>query len=296
MIALDESVLESAAIDAGRFVGRTSGYWATVSGSLDLPDLTTDDYADAQLQLNARKTLDFVLPVIRAAGARSVLDVGCGVGKMVTTLREEGLDAFGVDLSGLQNRWKRLDMPVSRFFVVGPEQLSLPFRDDALDFAFSLGVIEHVGTTDGHADRRADFHAVRQQWTREIFRTLAPGGHMLLGGPNRAFPVDVAHGLDSRASAMERRLSRWARASIHRTWGDNFLWGYEDIGRYLEGEAFEVTPLSVAPYLHYSRVPRLFRGLVKAYVEYLPVFLRGTGWNPWMAVLVRKTAQQRGAG
>lgn len=295
MSAFPDAVADDPVIDAGRFASQTSGYRATVAGSLDLPDLTTDDYADTQLQINARKALDFVLPVIRRAGARSVLDVGCGVGKMVTTLGDEGYNAFGVDLSGLQHRWKQLGMPASRFFVVGPNALSLPFRDNTLDFAFSLGVIEHVGTADGHADRRADYHELRRQWTREIFRTLAPGGHMLLGGPNRAFPIDVAHGLDSRAGAIERTLSRWAGASVHRTWGENFLWGYADIGRYLEGESYQMTPLSVAPYLHYSRVPGLFRGWVKAYVEHLPGCLLGTGWNPWMIALVKKTTPCRGA-
>lgn len=289
MSNLSDSSPDEGIIDRSRFVSQASGYHATVSGSLDLPDLTTDDYADTQLQINARKALDFVLPVIRHTGARSVLDIGCGVGKMVTTLSDEGYDAYGVDLSGLQHRWKQLGMPASRLFVVGPDVLSLPFSDNSLDFAFSLGVIEHVGTTDGHADRRADYHEVRRQWTMEIFRTLAPGAHMLLGGPNRAFPIDVAHGLDSRANALERTLSRWAGASIHRTWGENFLWGYGDIERYLAGQSYQVTPLSVAPYLHYSRVPGLFRHMVRTYVERLPERLLGSGWNPWMMALIKKT-------
>lgn len=279
-------------LDRSRFVSETSGYHATVAGCLDLPDLTTDEYADTQMQINARKALDFVLPVIRRSGARSVLDIGCGVGKMVTTLSDEGYDAYGVDLSGLQHRWKQLGMPAERFFVVGPDVLSLPFRDNSLDFAFSLGVIEHVGTTDGHADRRADYHRARQQWTREIFRALAPGGHMLLGGPNRAFPIDVAHGLDSRANAVERALSRWAGASIHRTWGENFLWGYGDIDRYLAGASYQLTALNPAPYLHYSRVPGLVRGLVRNYVERLPRRLLASGWNPWMMALIKKTTAQ----
>jgi len=280
--------IDELVVDCNRLVSETSGYKSTDASSLNLPDLTTDDYADEQMQLNERKALDFVLPHIRTCEAKKVLDVGCGIGKMVTTLSAEGYDAYGVDLSGLQNRWKRLKQPESNFFVVGPEELKLPFCDNSLDFAFSLGVIEHVGTVDGHADRSTNFHEIRRQWTQEIFRTIAPGGHMLLAGPNRAFPIDVAHGLDSKAHAIERTLSHWVGASVHKTWGDNFLWGYPDFHRYLSGHAYSLTPLSVANYLHHSRVPRSLRVLVKAYVDYLPQALLGTAFNPWTAVLVSK--------
>ena len=120
-------------IDPQRLVSETSGFRATVQGDLnDLPDLTTDDYAQTQQQINARKTLDFVLPHIRACGAKTVLDIGCGVGKMVTTLVDEGFDAFGVDLSGLQGRWTQLGLDKGRFYVVGPEALTLPFCDESL--------------------------------------------------------------------------------------------------------------------------------------------------------------------
>lgn len=282
-------------VDPSRLVGRGSAYGATV----DVPagtvmDQTTDEYAEAQRQLNARKTLDFVLPQIEAVQARSVLDVGCGIGTMVTTLRERGLDAYGVDLCGLQARWQVAGLSPEHFFIVGPESLRLPFRDDSLDFAFTLGVIEHVGTTDGHADRRADYHAVRRQWTREIFRTLKPGGAMLLGGPNRGFPIDVAHEPDSRASGVERWLSARLGASVHKTWGEGFLWNYADVRRYLDGCGYGAQPVSVARYVLHSRVPGLLRPLVKAYVDHLPARLLGTGFNPWMAVLVRKTPSPKG--
>ena len=88
--------------------------------------------------------------------------------------------------------------------ITGKDCNSATFRWSAPTF----GAIEHVGTTNGHADRRPDWHAVRQQWLREIFRVLSPGGRMLIGGPNRAFPIDVAHGPDNQAASWERWLAR----------------------------------------------------------------------------------------
>jgi SAM-dependent methyltransferase len=278
-------------IDKTKVVACISGFGATVDCELvQLPDTTSDEYAETQLNINARKTVDFILPKLQAAGANRILDVGCGMGTMVTTLCKTGLDAYGVDLAGLHSRWQQQQLDPHRFFIVGPDELVLPFRDRSLDFAFSLGVIEHVGTTDGHTDRLPNYHQIRKQWTREVFRTIKIGGHMLLGGPNRGFPIDVAHGQDSRASVVERGLSRLAGVSVHRTWGQHFLWGYRDVPTYLDGYSYELTPLSVKEYLYLSRVPKLVRPVVKAYLETLPAVLLGTWFNPWMAALVRRTA------
>jgi SAM-dependent methyltransferase len=268
---------------------RLDGYPTTLARGATLsPDLTTEAYAGEQLALNARKARDFVIPVIERCRARSVLDIGCGVGTMVTTLLGQGYDAYGVDVAGLSARWNGLGLPQDRFIIIDPMGMRLPFGDGQIDFAFTLGVIEHVGTSNGHSDRLPDYHARRRAWLRELFRILKPGGHMLVGGPNRNFPIDVAHGLDSRASAFEKLVSRVARVSIHKPWGDNFLWSYADVPSYLAGLPHSMEALSVAPYVQYGRVPALVRPLVRAYVRHLPRRLLGTAFNPWVVALVRK--------
>lgn len=145
--------------------------------------------------------------------------------------------------------------------MADPARFALPFADGAIDFTFTLGVIEHVGTTDGHADRRPDWHAVRREWLREIFRVLSIGGRMLIGGPNRGFPIDVAHGLDSRAASWERRLSDLVGHSVHRTWGDYFLWSHDDVRRYLEGLPFTMDARGVDGLLDFGRVPAPLGGV-----------------------------------
>ncbi len=286
----------------------TSGCWApaTISavglgGSLDgfgmafapdlavLTDTTTDGYAHEQAATNVRKCLDYLQPILDGAGARTVLDVGCGVGVMVRTLLEQGYDAYGVDLPALVRFWREAQMPTDRMFCIDPGSFALPFVDGAFDFVYTFGVIEHVGTTDGHADRRADYQRVRRDWLREVLRVVRPGGHALVGGPNRRFPVDVAHGPDSRAAPWERALSALAGATVHRVWGENFLWSYGDIERYLCDVSHETHALSVSGYVGYSRVPVMLRTIVETYVRYLPRRLLATGFNPWVMALVRKT-------
>lgn len=273
-------------------VRRTIGGYRSLLESTeeDAPDVTTDEYAADQEEVNARKTIDYLLPRVRAAQARSVLDVGCGVGAMVRTFLEGGYDAYGVDLPGLHRHWTRLGLPEERMFIIDPGALRLPFADGSIDFVYTLGVIEHVGTSNGHSDRLPDYHARREQWLRELYRVVKPGGSMLVAGPNRKFPVDMSHDLDTRSSGLERWLSRKLRVSVHRTWGEYFLWSYADVHRYLRGLPYELEPQPVAGLLGCGRVPRLLRPAAQAYVDKLPKSLHGTGLNPWMMALVRKAS------
>ncbi|MGU3539181.1 class I SAM-dependent methyltransferase [Methylobacterium sp. A54F] len=252
-------------------------------------DVTTEDYAAAQDGFQAAKARAFLLPMIREAPARTLLDVGCGMGGMAVALEAEGYESYGIDLPGLTPRWTAAGRRRDRFFLVDPDAFELPFVDGAIDFAFTFGAIEHVGTTDGHADRRPDWHAVRRQWLREIYRVLAPGGRMLIGGPNRAFPVDVAHGPDSRAAGWERALATRLGMTVHRPWGDNFLWSYADVHRYLDGLPYALEGRRVTGFLDFSRAPAPARGLARAYVDHLPRSLLATGFNPWVMALVTRT-------
>jgi len=145
-----------------------------------------------------------------------------------------------------------------------------------------------VGTSDGHASRLPDYRVIRRDWLREVYRCVRPGGYLLMGGPNRQFPIDVAHGLDSRASRIERWLSGCAGVSVHKPWGEGFLWSYGDFGEFLSGLPFALTPLRIDGYLGLSRVPAALRPLVKLYLHALPRRWLGTGLNPWVLALIRR--------
>ena len=252
------------------------------------PDTTTEEYDREQQRNNVRVTREYVKPICERTGSRTILDVGCGVGTSVLTLLEDGYDAYGVDLPGLTPYWDRMGCSRDRFFVIAPVNHRLPFEDDAVDLAYSFGVLEHIGTEDGHSRRAADYHEQRRQWLREIYRCVRPGGYLLMGGPNRRFPFDFSHGLDAASSRLEHWASRRMRFTVHRTWGEYFLWSYEDFGRYLDGLPHQMEALSIAGLLRYGRVPGPARWFADAYVRRLPRDLRSTGLNPWVMALIRK--------
>jgi SAM-dependent methyltransferase len=280
-------------VDSTAVCQTIGGYGALLRESPDdVPNVTTDEYAENQERVNDGKVLEYLLPLARSLDAKTVLDVGCGIGAMVRSFLHAGYQAYGVDLPGLTKHWQRLEMPEDRMFVVDPIKFKLPFRDDALDFAFTLGVIEHVGTSNGHSDRRPDYHRLRKHWLQELFRVIRPGGAMLIAGPNRRFPIDVAHDLDTQASTGERWLSQRLGVSVHKTWGENFLWAYEDIARYLVPHSYDMRPLSTHGFLSCARVPRFIRPFVLGYIRHLPTALLGTGFNPWVMALVTKTADR----
>lgn len=110
----------------------------------------------------------FALQRLRAAGARSVLDVGCGAGEITGELARAGFDVLGVDVAEEPLRRARARTPsidVRRVEVEG----GWPLADASFDAVWAGETIEHVTDT--------------AAWLSEVRRVLRSGGTLLLSTP-----------------------------------------------------------------------------------------------------------------
>jgi SAM-dependent methyltransferase len=159
-----------------------------------------------------------------------VLEIGCGRGTLLHTLRTRGLDIVGVETSGTRIEDSRN--------VYGPlpiEQISgstLPFPDAHFDIALSFDVFEHIPDSDAHLV--------------EVRRVLKPGGWYLLQTPNKW--------TNSLFETVRwRSFSRWRvdHCSLH---------SYRQLGRRLRALGF------AAAFADVKVVTPFFRDKVRRYM------------------------------
>jgi len=125
------------------------------------------------------------LEMIReAAGDRldgKLLEDGCGVGVYVERLAPSAGTIFGLEydlVRAIGASRLNQDHPNAHILCAAGE--GLPFPDSVFDLILSHEVLEHV-----EDDRLA---------VEEIFRTLRPGGRLVVFVPNRGYPFET-HGI-----------------------------------------------------------------------------------------------------
>ncbi len=95
-----------------------------------------------------------------------VLDVGCGVGRVVGALRASGADARGVDVSEANIQRARAEGLPCEFY----DGKRLPFPSASFAAAGALNVLEHVEAP--------------EDFLEELVRVVQPGGRVVVSSPN----------------------------------------------------------------------------------------------------------------
>jgi SAM-dependent methyltransferase len=137
----------------------------------DSYDVTVAEYVetvDGLLEARPlhRALLTVFAELVHGSGNPLVGDVGCGPGRLTAFLCEQGLDAFGIDLSPGMIAHARRAHPNLRFEVGSMLNLELP--DSSVGGLLAFYSIIHVPW-----ERRPDVFA-------EFHRVLVPGGHLML--------------------------------------------------------------------------------------------------------------------
>lgn len=257
---------------------------------IDVLDAT---YALDQHTAEARVYERYLKPYLARTAARSVIDVGCGVGRAVMLMARDGYAAFGVDVPHVAPLWADHEHDPAR--LVSDDATALPFRDRVFDVALSRGVIEHIGTTIGHYTLNADYLRARRRFAAELLRVLRPGGRAVVACPNKTFPVDIQHGPSDglrRAHPFRQRVYNRTGINVHRTWGAYHLLSFQEVERlFVAAGARSVRPLPIAGYFSFGRFQhgalRPFDRAATAYVNNLPRALWRSPLNPYVIAEIR---------
>jgi SAM-dependent methyltransferase/uncharacterized membrane protein YbhN (UPF0104 family) len=102
------------------------------------------------------------------------LDLGCGLGLQSKEMKRRGYNVFGMDMAyNLLSHAKD-----SGFDVVNGDALRLPFKDESLDYVYTIGVLHHLSGLD-----------FQKKVCAEVHRILKPGGIFIVHETNPRNPL-----------------------------------------------------------------------------------------------------------
>jgi tellurite methyltransferase len=106
------------------------------------------------------------LPLLKKSGVKTVVDLGCGVGRHTLLLAREGFDVHAIDASPaaidfVTSKAETEQLPITLYHQ---EMTTLPFANESIDYLLAWNVIYHGNLS------------VVMRCVSEILRVLKPGG------------------------------------------------------------------------------------------------------------------------
>jgi SAM-dependent methyltransferase len=174
---------------------------------------------DAFWSSGRRDLDDVVLQGLSLEPSASVLEIGCGIGRLLKPLSERVAQATGVDISGEMIRLGRealADRPNVRLERTDGDLSSV--ADGSLDLVYSHIVFQHVPA-----------RTAVSRYFAEAARVLKPGGvfrFQVDGRRGRWYPFpDTWHGVRFAAGALRREISELGFEVVDLTGeGTQYMW------------------------------------------------------------------------
>lgn len=187
-----------------------------------------------------RLTQEFYVSLFK--DCRRVVDVGCGDGDFVVLLREQGVEAFGVDSDPVSIQQLRArQIPVVEADVVTYFKTVEPA---SLDGVFSAHLVEHL-----------PYQAV-YELIHYAYRALKPGGRIVLTTPNARALISHLEMYWQHFGHVAFYHPRLLCFFLHRVGFQNETWGENTVGAYpLLGDVYRQTTGSATEPLQWAAEP-----------------------------------------
>jgi len=125
------------------------------------------------------------------AGFASILDFGCGVGRVLRHLPAlTGTRLYGCDYNRKLIAWCRANLPFAAFSISKAEE-RLEYKDNSFDLIYALSVFTHFT------------QAQHRFWIDELRRILRPGGYLFLTTHGKHYEDQIPEHLRGRFRAGE---------------------------------------------------------------------------------------------
>ncbi len=127
-------------VDSDKYVSSFSFEWNTHGKTqLDSANIDNDMRNESRNSFQAR--VDFPLDQFQG---KLVLDVGCGSGRFMEIVADNGAEIIGLDLSrSVDAAFKNLGTRAN-VHLIQADIFKLPFIDETFDFVYSFGVLHHT--------------------------------------------------------------------------------------------------------------------------------------------------------
>jgi SAM-dependent methyltransferase len=144
---------------------------------IDEPDLERVYVANGRV---TRERVESLLPPDWSWHGKRVLDFGCGAGRTLRHLLDEGAELHGCDLHGPSIDWIAEHLPGVQA-VRNSERPPLPYADGFFDLVYALSVFTHLPDT-------------WEEWLAELRRVLRPDGLLVATFLNERSWEQFEHG------------------------------------------------------------------------------------------------------
>ncbi len=146
---------------------------------------------------SGRAAYDAIADHVPLDGLGSVLDFGCGCGRVTRHWHDFPGSVAGSDVSRPAVEWCRANLPFARFETNGLDP-PLAFANESFDLVYALSVLTHLTAP------------LQLAWRDELRRVLRPGGLLLVTTHGRSYLP--------RLTPAERE--RFERGELVVRWGD----------------------------------------------------------------------------